>query len=306
MPDDVVLTSEYLEQGYASSDLRRMTRNGEVVRVRRGAYAEPFTDDADHRREEHVRLVRATAPRCSADAVVSNMSAAAVHDLPLWNDLLERAQFTKNRVGGGKRSRRLYIHGSPLPEADIVTVAGLQVTGLARTVLDVSCALPMRQAVPIGDAALRRGLSRAELEDQLQRAGRRTGIGAARRTIAFLDGRSESPGESVSRVDLHQLGVPSAELQYNVFDEHGQFVARSDFAWLEFKTLGEYDGRSKYGGLRQPDQSFADVLWDEKQREDNLRDLGWQVVRWMWEDLEHPERLLARLQRAFARGARFA
>jgi hypothetical protein len=46
------------------------------------------------------------------------------------------------------------------------------------------------------------------------------------------------------------------------------------------------------------------VLWDEKAREDRLRDLGWQVVRWLWEDLQHPERLRERLLRAFARGAR--
>jgi hypothetical protein len=303
MPDDVVLTHEYLDQGYESSDLRRMARSGEVVRVRRGAYAEPLVGDADPRLE-HLRLVRATARRCSVDAVVSHMSAAAVHDLPLWTNRLTHAHLTRDQSGGSKRRRYVEIHGVPLPPSEVTTVAGISVTTLARTVLDLSCVLPMRQAVPIGDAALRRGLTRAELDAQLAQAAGRTGVAAARRTIAFLDARSESPGESVSRVDLARIGVAPTELQYEVFDEDGRFVGRSDFAWPEHKTLGEYDGRSKYQGLRRPDQSPADVLWDEKAREDRLRDLGWQVVRWLWEDLQHPERLRERLLRAFARGAR--
>jgi hypothetical protein len=35
-----------------------------------------------------------------------------------------------------------------------------------------------------------------------------------------------------------------------------------------------------------------------------LRDLGWQIVRWIWEDLYHPEELRHRLERAFERGLR--
>ena len=232
------------------------------------------------------------------------MSAAAVHELPVWTDRLDRVQLTRDRSGSSRRRRYVEIRGIPLPAAEVMDVAGLRVTSMARTVLDLSCGLPMRQAVAIGDAALRRGVTRDELEAQLNRAAGRTGIGPARRTIGFLDRRSESPGESVSRVDLAELGVAPTELQYDVFDEAGRFVGRSDFAWPEYRTLGEYDGRSKYGDLRRTDQSATDVLWAEKEREDRLRDLGWQVVRWMWADLQHPEQLLERLRRAFARGVR--
>jgi hypothetical protein len=45
-------------------------------------------------------------------------------------------------------------------------------------------------------------------------------------------------------------------------------------------------------------------LFQEKRREDALRDLGWEVVRWMWADLFAPAQLLDRLARAFARGSR--
>jgi hypothetical protein len=54
-------------------------------------------------------------------------------------------------------------------------------------------------------------------------------------------------------------------------------------------------------GRRRPTQVF-----EEKRREDALRDLGWQIVRWIWQDLYHPEDLRRRLERAFERGLRAA
>ena len=60
----------------------------------------------------------------------------------------------------------------------------------------------------------------------------------------------------------------------------------------------------KYGRLLKPGQGVGDVLFEEKRREDALRDLGWEVVRWLWEDLGDPRRLLERLERAFVRGGR--
>lgn len=303
MPYDVTLTRDLSERGYAADELARMTRDGALVRVRRGAYAEPIAGDADQRLE-HLRLVRACVRLGSPKAVVSHLSAAALHDLPLWTDRLDRAQLTLDRRGGGRRRRFVERHGTPLPASDVTMIDDLPVTTLARTVLDVCCALPLRRAVAVGDAARRRGVSAIALERQLQKARGRAGIVRARRTIPFLDPRSESPGESVSRVDLDHIGVPPTELQYDVFADDGTFIGRSDFGWPEHKTLGEYDGRGKYGDLRRPGRSAADVLWEEKEREDRLRDLGWQVVRWTWTDLQDLPGLRQRLLRAFARGDR--
>jgi hypothetical protein len=55
--------------------------------------------------------------------------------------------------------------------------------------------------------------------------------------------------------------------------------------WPRYRTVGEFDGRVKYGMLLRPGQDPADVLYQEKLREDALRgeDLG--VVRWGWSDL---------------------
>ena len=100
------------------------------------------------------------------------------------------------------------------------------------------------------------------------------------------------------------LGLAPSDLQYEVHDAAGALVGRCDFVWEEQRTLGEFDGRVKYGRLLRPGQRPEDVLWAEKQREDALRDLGWQVVRWTWADLDRGVLLADRLHRAFRRAAR--
>jgi hypothetical protein len=184
----------------------------------------------------------------------------------------------------------------------VTVVDGWAVTSPARTVVDLCRTLPRQRAVAIGDAALRLGLQESELAAAVARCWAWPGMAAARRAIEFLDPRSESVGESASRVVLDDAGIPSPDLQLVVCDDQGAFVGRSDFGWSKFRTLGEFDGLVKYGRLLKPGQTLGDVLVDEKHREDALRDLGWQIVRWIWEDLQRPERLLQRLERAFGRG----
>ena len=55
--------------------------------------------------------------------------------------------------------------------------------------------------------------------------------------------------------------------------------------------LGEFDGRVKYGRLLRPGQEPGDAVFEEKRREDAIRDEGWGVVRWVWSDLQVPHRL---------------
>ena len=75
-----------------------------------------------------------------------------------------------------------------------------------------------------------------------------------------------------------------------------------DFCWKEQRTIGEFDGKIKYGRLLKPGQSLEEVIF-EKVREDALRDLGWQIVCWLCGDLYRPGVVRDRVLRAFARSA---
>ncbi|WP_139209732.1 hypothetical protein [Microlunatus flavus] len=233
---------------------------------------------------------------------MSHGSAAVLHGLEVPQVALDTVHLTRDRRGGGQRRKWLRVHGLPLPQEHVAAVDGVPTTALPRTVVDLACSLPLPDGVAIGDGALRLGLHPADLSAVLTGVGTRHGVGRARRALELLDGRSESYGESISRVLMLERGLPAPEPQLRVRDARGVVVARVDFAWPSLGVIGEFDGRIKYGLDLAPDQDPAQALWREKLREDRLRDLGWQVVRWVWADLENPRDWFARLERAFGRG----
>ena len=297
----IQLTGDAVVGGLSYDELDRRTRSGTLRRVRRGAY-EPAALSTPDPAEQHLSLIEGTLRQTPTPAIVSHMSAAVLHGLPSWNDDLVRVHLTRDNGGKGKIRRYVHLHVAPLPAADLCVIEGMAVTSLGRTVVDLCRTLPMRRAVAIGDTALASGLPVAELADVAARCLGWPGMANARQSLEFLDARSESVGESVSRVAMWEVGVATPIPQYEVADLDGRFVGRSDFGWPEFRTLGEFDGRIKYGRLLDDGQTAGDVIVDEKRREDAMRELGWQIVRWLWEDLRHPQLLRERLERAFARG----
>jgi hypothetical protein len=300
--DDIVLTKTLRHQGFDNRDLRRMRRDGTLLPVRRGAYVRERPAERS-RDEEHRELILATVPQLHDAAVISHGSAAVLYGLPTWPKAIDRVHVTRNRNSGGNRRAVVQVHGAPLTAADITTIDGVPVTSLARTVLDLCRTLPIEQAVAAGDRALAFGLVCAVLEDHLSQMTRWPGIRQARRAVALLDARSESAGESVSRVRLHEDGLPTPELQQDIYDDEGRFLARVDFYWKEQRTIGEFDGKIKYGRLLKSGQAVEDVLFEEKRREDSLRDLSLQIVRWIWADLYRRGVIRDRVLRAFARSS---
>ena len=298
--DQILLTKSLRTDGFDSHEIQRMRHRGDLVSVRRGAYARDRPEDQTPE-QAHRRLILATVPLLDAGAVVSHASAAVLHGLPTWSSAFDRVHLTRDRSGGGRRRPVVHVHGAPLRAADLAVVDGIAVTSLGRTVLDLARTVPMDQAVAAGDWALAVGLSRQELDRGLVSMEHWPGVRRARRVVGFLDQRSESAGESVSRLRMVQDGLPLPELQREIFGPDGRLVARVDFCWDEQKTIGEFDGKIKYGQLLNPGQSIEQVVFEEKVREDALRDLGWQVVRWLWRDLYRPGVLRDRVLRAFAR-----
>lgn len=294
--ENVKLTRDLVLDGFAHPELARLARDGVLIRVRRGAYVEGPAPTADAR-DSHLRLIAGTVGQLGRAATISHVSAAVLHGLPVWSESLTRVHLTRFETKGRVR-RYVHLHQAELLDEEVTVLDGYRVTSLARTVVDVGRSSGLMRSVPVADAAMSRGLVKANMVDVVETHRRLHGMAKAQRMITVADGKSESVGESCSRVLFHVNGVPSPTLQREVYDEWGRLIGRSDFCWESQRLLGEFDGKVKYTALLRPGQSASDVVIAEKRREDALRSLGWQVVRWTWDEIFSPEDLLRRLDRA--------
>ena len=270
----------------------RALRAGELQRVRRGVVGLAVVPAW---RRELAAAVLVTA----ADVVVTHQSAAMMHGLPLWTPYAGAPVLSRVRPEGSPVPGRQRV--SPLASAidpvDRVVIEGLPVATVARTAVDLARIGPLAGSVMAVDAALRMGVSTAELDAVLERCrgwpGRRRAVVA----VAFGDPRAESPLESLVRLRMHEGGLPAPELQVSLGGRYGP-LARVDFL-VEGRVVVEADGMLKYAdplALRQ-----------EKVREDQLRDLGFEVVRCTWAEVAGgPDILVGRVLRALARPDRRA
>ena len=289
----------------SSDDIQRRVRRKEWTTLRPGAYVRPIELKKLDERQRHLLLISAVAPDIPADAVLSHASAAQLHGIPLWEPSLRTVQVTRPGSGGGHRRRTLHTFRAGLEAADIVTVDGYPVTNPARTVVDLARQLPFEKAVVAADAALHSELTTLEeLLKEVAAAARRPGMCKAREVISFAESRAESVGESRSRVIIWRGGLPMPQPQFKVRTGSGNVLARSDFGWEEFKTVGEFDGAQKYGRLLTPDEPPGDKIYREKLREDMIRDAGWQVARWTWGELQDGRTVIDRIVRTLERGRR--
>jgi hypothetical protein len=286
----IVSRSDALSRGISDAELQRYCRTRAWRRLRPGRFVSREEFDALSREDKHRVVAEAVFDATTApDAVVSHVSAAIFHGLDVWNADLGRVHITRNRArGGGRGSAVRAVHTSPYTDEEVVDFDGVRVTGLARTVADCARTLPFETAVCIADLAARtRGLTAEDVVAALDSCPNHPGNRMARRVAEFMDGRSESVGESRARVLLHHLGY-TPQLQVTITDSRG-VVGRVDFDLPDIATVLEFDGKVKYGRYVPEGKSAADVLWEEKRREDRIRATGRQVVRIAWSDLDRPD-----------------
>lgn len=211
---DLRLRAQLLAAGLTDGELQRLRRAGAVTALRRGAYVPAGDARLGEPAARHALLVRAMIPRLAAGSVVSHVSAAVLHGLPVWNIPLGRVHVTRGGTGGGRLTRRLHLHVAPLERCEVADMGGIAVTTVARTLVDLARSVPFEQAVVLADGALFAGLvDPAGLAAAQDRAARWRGEPAALRAVMFADGRAESPGESRSRIALWRAGLPPPVLQ---------------------------------------------------------------------------------------------
>jgi len=219
-----------------------------------------------------------------------------LHGLPLFSVPTGRVHLIRPGRGGSHLRLGRQVHAAELPDSDIVELDGMLVTSCARTLFDLGRTLSFESAVVAIDFALHHELvSPGQLIAHIGRVGSGPGIGATRRALRFADGRSESVGESRTRVFFRTFSLPIPVPQLEIFDEVGTLLGRADLGITEHGTLIEFDGLAKYDELLAPGQTARDALVKEKVREDGFRECGWIVVR-----LTHRDLADARAQRGTA------
>ena len=270
--------------------LRGLVRAGDLVLVRHGVLVDGPTHRAADPAARAVLEVRAEQAVRRRDEVATGLTAAAVHGLPFLGRPPARARLSLPReVGERPREDRPRTW---LPDDQVTVVDGASVTTVARTVVDVARTRPFAFAVVTADAALARGCDPAELQEVLDRCRRFPGTRSAQRVLAFADARSESPLESLGRARFDEEDLPAPDLQVQLGTPYREI--RVDHLFRDQRTVGEADGLGKYDDIA--------VLRAEKQREDALRERGFEVVRYVWDDaLRRPTLMAARFRTAFLR-----
>jgi hypothetical protein len=297
--DSIVLSRDAARIG-RRGDVHRARRARDLVRVGVGASmpAEVWNAlDADGR---FLARIAAEISRVPKDAPVTHLSSAALWGLPMIDPWPERVE-TSIAADSVLRSRRGMIRHRVGRAQAATEIAGIPVSSLAQTVVDVAATQPFAVAVAMTDAALAGRIapvatvSTRLLPEQLDaavqglqdpRARRR-----AARVVAFADAASGSPGESLSRSAIHELGLPAPELQHVFRDDDG-LIGIVDFWWPRHSLVGEFDGVAKYVRTEYTDgRSVHEVVLAEKRRESRLRDITAGVVRWGWQDARSPRAL---------------
>lgn len=131
------------------------------------------------------------------------------------------------------------------------------------------------------ESALRKDL--VALDDLVEMAATKTEAGARlRRMLTFRDGLITPPTESLLETLAVQLlrkepSIPVPTRQFEVVDEHGQFVGRPDLSWPALGVFLELDGQ----------QHKDQPVYDARRQTRITAVTGWRCGRLTWDEVKH-------------------
>lgn len=229
------------------------------------------------------------ARRCAAllvalphGACLSHLTAGRLWPLPLPSAPDDEPVHVS--VPGGVRSpRRTGVIGHQLtdPRASVANRRGLPMVDAATLFCQLSAALSLPDLVAVGDALVLRPVfaepwqerpwvTLPELTERVQ-IFRGRGKLVAATAVALIRPGVESRPETLLRLTIVDAGLPEPEVNVDVFDPRGRFLARGDLVYRRWKVIAEYDGDQHRTSTRQFDKDVR--------RLDDLAANHWRVVR---------------------------
>jgi very-short-patch-repair endonuclease len=159
-----------------------------------------------------------------------------------------------------------------------------------RTFVDCATMLSVRELVEVGDWMVAQGLVDVRTLRRFVDDVHLDGVQRARRAVPFVRAGSESTRESRVRWMLVSEGLPEPELNRDIRDASGRFLARGDIVYDEYRVLVEYDG---WHHERDAAQRQHDHL-----RRERLEAEGWRVIVVTAADMADQYAVVARVRAA--------
>ncbi|GAB3113751.1 hypothetical protein GCM10027055_18760 [Janibacter alkaliphilus] len=277
--------------GISDRDLAALCRRGSFRRLARGWYSSRMDATPE---ELHVLRTVANIRLHAGRSVAVRHSAVLLHGLPLAKADLDIVELARAGQGHGRIRagvRESLLEGRPTTQVELPDLgAGASLVTVPHAIVGTAQTNNPSAALVAGDHALRLGLcTPAEIHEALADAAGQTGVGQARLALAHLDGRHESPGETLTAVILRTLGW-DVDPQVEVVAAGRLY--RLDFALRAYRVAIEFDGQVKYN---DPAAHLA-----QERREADLRSVGWAFARLGWDDLDDPAILGGRIRSAIA------
>jgi very-short-patch-repair endonuclease len=286
----VFTRAQALACGLAPGEVRALVETGIWTKLRHGVYVDHARLASATPQERAVIDIAAARATIGIPTVGSETSAAVAYGVPLLADPRAVTLTADRALTRGAPGQPIIVRQAHLPADHLVALDGVLMTDPARTAVDLSRCVPMRDAVVALDAMLHSGL--VSMDDIVRVAEHAHLLAPLMQVLGHVDARSESTLESVSRLALLAQGLERPELQYEIRDEHGVLIARVDFFWSRFGVAGEADGLAKY-------DNDPSALRREKLRQEALERMGIRVVRWTWREITtDPAAVAERIRRA--------
>ncbi|MEP6817878.1 MAG: type IV toxin-antitoxin system AbiEi family antitoxin [Marmoricola sp.] len=236
--------------GLTRRDLGMLVRHRLLRRILRGVLVPAQVPDS---LELRCRSVRLLIPR---GAVVTDRTAGWLHGAemilaPGAHLYLAPVSFFHRTPGCRSRAAFCDSGERTMPDSDVTTVDGIEVTTPRRTALDLGRLQRRAQALAALDSMLRLGgFDLDELVDDIGRFKGFRGVRQLRALAPLADRRSQSPGESALR--LHWLDcadLPRPTPQVPVPGPGGR-TYYLDLGVEELRFAAEYDGLEWHGPER--------------------------------------------------------
>ena len=293
----VVSRAQLCKLGLSPDEVDRAVRNGQLVKVVRGVYADPLVWAANDRWDQRQVLID------RARALVARRPHVRSHDtagLRLGMQLLKQDGRTHLTLPGrrGTHTRNgLTRHYAPFSDGDLAD--GGTTLGLARTALDIAREHGTRSGTVAVDSALRLGATYTQLDAVLTAMAHWPGRSHARASIALSDPDTDSIAETLGRELVEELGFGRPQTQFGL-------AADGRVVWCDLRLCRhffEIDGKIKLTPLAEGGVADkpVDALWKEKQRQDFIVGFKTGVSHIYWTDFwgAAREEAKARLRREF-------